>query len=234
MEKGISIIIPAWMSHGFLSKCLDSIAAQGYFSLNENYEILLGIDACQRTRKRALELAGNYRNMRVFWFGERCGPYLIRNSLSLVAKFQGLLFFDADDVADPSMIELIAYHKERSGKDVIYMLYTPRGKSVRKQRTCGVFFIKKNVFNEVGGLLPWMCAADAEFAVRLTRLGVPVMCIPDKPLVIRRQHLDQLTLHPETGHGSELRNGYIAQMRALAEKEVVKPAFASVACERIY
>lgn len=51
-KKGISIILTAWQTQKFIEESLDSIEQQTYFANFNDYEILLGIDGCEKTLEK--------------------------------------------------------------------------------------------------------------------------------------------------------------------------------------
>jgi hypothetical protein len=230
-NEGISIIIPAWKAADFLKECLDSLAGQSYFSKGANYEILLGIDACKTTRRRALKIARNYEHLRVFWFDENYGPYIIKNSLAAIAKYDRLLFFDADDMAEKDMAEsLLAYDNGHNGA-AVYML--GRDMATREvKRTCGVFLIGRKNFLRIGGFMPWKCAADTEFFNRLPVAQITRL-ICEKILMRRRTHENQVTVKGDTGFKSELRACYMAQIKQIARLGIADIGLVTAKCEQI-
>jgi hypothetical protein len=49
MKKPISVIIAAYNADKFIEECLDSVFNQTYFVDNEYYEVLVGVDGCEKT-----------------------------------------------------------------------------------------------------------------------------------------------------------------------------------------
>lgn len=214
MFSSLSVIMPAWRVEDYLADALDSLAQQTAFQSGAvACEVLLGIDGCAGTRKRALALAGNYPglNLRLYWFPQNHGPYVVRNTLSGLARHEWRLFFDADDTADPEMVALAAGYAQ----PVMVMVQQYPGRRVK--RTWGQAFISRKVWAAVGGFFPWRCAADKEMLLRARRLGYPEFIIQDRVLVHRRAHARQLTRAPQTGFGSPLRNRYKSMIRAVED-----------------
>jgi glycosyltransferase involved in cell wall biosynthesis len=227
---GVSIIIPAWKAADFLQECLDSLAAQTHFAEGGKYEILLGIDACKSTRRRALKIAWNYENLRLFWFDQNYGPYLVKNTLAAKAKHDLILFFDVDDTAEPGMLtSLLELNQDRFNAAVYMMGEDSQG---QVKQTCGVFLIGRKKFLSVGGFMPWPCAADTEFLKRLPAAKIIHRC-SEQVLMRRRVHANQLTMKPDTGFGSKLRACYMRQIRQIAKLGIANIGLVTANCEAL-
>jgi glycosyltransferase involved in cell wall biosynthesis len=157
--KPLSIIVPAWKCQQWLEPCLASLAGQTYFQAGGRYEILLGIDACQRTRAAAWQLRSALPALKIYWFKHHSGPYLIRNTLAAQAMYHRRLFFDADDVARPELVQVaLGYDRE-----LMYFHQKYMGKR-HEWRTWGQFFIQRHVWEALGGFYPGA-------AMRITNSG---------------------------------------------------------------
>lgn len=56
MKEGVSIILTAWKTQDYIEECLDSINKQQFFNKEKtNYEILLGIDGCEKTLEKSIK-----------------------------------------------------------------------------------------------------------------------------------------------------------------------------------
>ena len=97
---GISIIIPTFDNIEYIDETLDSIYKSGK---DLEYEILIGIDGCNKSLKY-LKDKTYPDNTNIFFFPTNKGPYLIKNTLSTLAKYDNLLFFDSDDIMEENMI----------------------------------------------------------------------------------------------------------------------------------
>lgn len=230
-EQTISIIIPAWKAANFLEECLDSLIVQNPFRLGIKYEILLGIDGCKSTRRRALKIAKQYYGLlQVRWFSKNYGPYVVKNSLTVLAKNEWCLFFDADDTAEPEMLEsLLRSQWEQSGA-AIYMMGQDSNEEIKQ--TCGVFLISRDTFLELGGFYAWRCAADTEFMKRLETVGIKKVCQKDI-LMNRRIHENQITVKSDTGFGSELRAGYMKKIRTNQKAGIAKIKLVTAMSEKL-
>lgn len=213
LDKEVSVIIPTFNNVDFLKECLDSVVN----SCNQlqNFEILVGIDKCEKTLKFVRENIFDFR-IKFFYFEENVGPYVIKNTLSKISKTENLIFFDSDDVMSDDMVFKIIntltdyecvkpmYHdfKEEINYD------DPKYKTYSNLFGEGVFGIRKHIFHHFNGFEGWRCAADSDFMVRTQKNGVTFKRI-EETLFYRRIHENGLTTNPETNYGSKLRKHYI-------------------------
>jgi len=208
----ISIIITAYNNPKYIHECLEStIRSCG----DIEYEILIGIDNCPLTLKSIFKNRKKYKNIKIIYFPNRVGTYIIRNSLVEMTIFDNILFFDSDDVMKESMISDIVYNIEKfdcikpmlcafkDGED--YTL--PKFNTPKTSFGEGVFAIKKRVFNQMNGFEPWVCAADSEFNWRLRENNKTFKYIQRVSFYYRR-HATNLTAGDETGMRSKLRMKY--------------------------
>ena len=96
--EGVSILIPAYKSEAFIEDCIYSLIHQKHTC---DYEILIGVDGCEET----LSVVKNIPNVGVYYSKENIGVFPMRNSLAKKAKFDNLLFFDSDDIAQPELLQ---------------------------------------------------------------------------------------------------------------------------------
>lgn len=203
-----SVIIPAFKANHFLDQCLNSImtSIKGY-----NVEIIVGIDACQETlgwfEKK------QFKNLNIYWFENNVGPYIIKNTLVDFAKSDNILFFDADDVMAPSMIE--NFIKNIKLSPLVKFKYSDFNNNTGINKPLpntwygeGVFGIKKDLFNRLNGFEGWICAADTEFQLRLRHNKISSKNVSEISFY-RRLHSNNLTVNPKTRYGSSLRQNYI-------------------------
>ncbi|WPL18990.1 Glycosyl transferase family 2 [Thiorhodovibrio winogradskyi] len=100
------VVITAFNAAEFLERCLDSI----FFSENkriENMTVLVGVDGCRKTLKKAQELTRRYQGHAKFYFSRKnVGTYILKNSLlhKIVRRDSLVLFFDADDIITPGFL----------------------------------------------------------------------------------------------------------------------------------
>jgi glycosyltransferase involved in cell wall biosynthesis len=206
---GISIIIPTFDNIEYIDETLDSIYKSGK---DFDYEILIGIDGCNKSLKY-LKSKTYHSNTNIFFFPTNKGPYFIKNTLSTLAKYDNLLFFDSDDIMEENMIGycLKSLKKYQCVKPRLRNFRIIDGKmtneSNRKNWGEGVFAIHKKIFNYYNGFEGWLVAADSDFMARLYKNNISLE-LTQENLVLRRLHDKGLTSRPDTGLKSQLRSKY--------------------------
>jgi len=205
----ISVIIPTFNNVEYLEECINSI----YDScVDREYEILIGIDGCEKT----LEFIKNFKineNTKVFYFPNNGGPYIIKNTLSQISKYDKIIFFDSDDIMEPIMATICDEGLEKF--HVVRPKYT-NFKVINDEKVFeknprrwgeGVFAIKKEIFLGLNGFEGWRVAADSDFIGRLYRNRAKFWNT-SQVLFKRRVHSESLTMASETGFNSEIRSQY--------------------------
>ena len=197
-NAGISIIVPAWKADEFIERMLQSFYKQDN-KYGTQMEILIGVDGCADTRRKLAKLKlPNW--VRVFWFPENHGPYLVINTLATKAKHPYLMFFGADDTALPQLLD--QHRVARANADAVQQLIEGR------KRACGAIGIWKDAFHQkMGGYLPWRCQADSEFNHRARRMGLRYV-VTARSTMRQGRHDNQLTRREDTGMNSSLRRRY--------------------------
>ena len=214
MSPTVSIIIPTYNNVSYIDECIESIIKS---CEDIAYEILIGIDGCEETLNH---IQGKVYNQytKFFYFNKNNGPYVIKNTLAKLSKTKDyLLFFDSDDVMKNNMVDgVIQYLKLYDCVKPMYHnfrgeLNTGLDKYKRNSGLWGegVFGVHKNIFLKLNGFEPWICAADSEFMIRLSKNSVKTKQT-DELMFYRRVHEYGLTSMNRTGHGSELRKKYVA------------------------
>lgn len=203
-----SIIVPTFNNTNYIDECIDSLMES---SNGLSYEILIGIDGCQKTYNY---LKDNIYpgNVKIFYFKENRGPYLIKNTLVTESSSEDILFFDSDDVmlkpSIPKLIELSKKYEVTKFNLLNFVgdfdISNTKGKPMFAE---GVFHIKKSLFLSMNGFEPWMCAADSDFMGRLYKKKLKIH-FTDEVLFYRRIHSENLTKRGDTGLGSKLRASY--------------------------
>jgi len=205
---GISVIVPTYKNTEFLEECINSIYKSG---LDREYELLIGIDGCEETLNFIKNIKLN-ENTKVFFFLENKGPYIIKNTLSKISKYDKILFFDSDDVMTPIMMTISEEGLEK------HQVIKPRYlnfKIINGQKEIksggnwgeGVFSIKKEIFLGLNGFEGWRVAADSDFMGRLIRNRARFWNT-NEVLFYRRIHSNSLTMSDNTGFNSEIRINY--------------------------
>jgi len=209
----ISIIIPAYRAQDYIEECLDSIEKQG-----KNIEILVGIDNCQTTLDKLIQIKEKYSKLSIFFSEKKVGPYILRNSLSIHAKTNNLLFFDADDIMTNDSLSIIlsynngsrpirfSYFNFKDGEN--HLITNQKNQSVAH----GVFFIPVKIFKSTGGFQSWEFAADTEFMKRCDANRILSLNL-NQGLFYRRIHPMSLTQNSSTGYQSIQRKKIAERIR---------------------
>lgn len=209
----VSIIITAYNNPNYIHECIESVINS---STDVEYEILLGIDSCEITLKSVMERYSFYKNLKVFFFEQRNGTYITKNSLVEKSNFENLIFFDSDDIMTKNMVSDVLHFLTKDIDSVKPMSFIFKNQSeldaldLSKKRNTygeGVFAIKKSVFNKMNGFEPWVCAADSEFQWRLNKNGYKIQYSP-RICFLYRVHGGNLTATKETGMRSAIRQRY--------------------------
>jgi hypothetical protein len=203
----ISVIIPAYKAEGYIKECLDSILNQ---TSSAKLEILVGIDNCNSTSIQLNKIKDTYPNLRVFLSDTSVGPYIMRNTLLDFAKYDNILFFDADDIMKPGMVSnILRYYTKNSPIRFKYLNFQ-HGKPYTSGKSHpsvahGVFFSSREILDIIGGFQPWMCGADTEFMKRCAQNGIRDVELQDY-VFYRRIHGNSLTINTATNHRSKVRD----------------------------
>jgi glycosyltransferase involved in cell wall biosynthesis len=205
-NHNFSIIITAFKTEDFIEECLDSIKDQSYFNNFEEYEILLGIDACHRTLEKVKSISKKYDKLKILFFNENIGTYIVSNTLINMAKYQNIIRFDSDDIMKNDMIEQISNYVE--SYDMIRFNcqnFSDYSKNNKINLSYGCIYFKKELFNCLGGFKPWPCSADKDFVQRASSHKIKNI---DIVLFNRRIHENSLTRNSMTNSNSEIRKMY--------------------------
>lgn len=234
-----AVLIPVHNSVWCLEDCLDSISKQ----TRKPTEVLLGIDACPHSLQKAIELktkhdTGDKRRkgnitIRVFYFGQHCYPYRIRNTLATLTTCPIIHLFDADDIMYPTHLEMMgkALKPDRYTTATAQCKFEGDDKVEPWERAHGIVSMYRKTFIENGGFEPWDCAADTEAQERWQKLGL-LKCKPKEPTMLVRKHDNGLTSMEKTGYQSSIRKAYKDEIkRRIADDEpFVLDSLAVAAC----
>jgi hypothetical protein len=153
------------------------------------------------------------QNFFFYYFTENGGPYIIKNTLSELARYDKIFFFDSDDI----MLENLLNEVDK-GLDK-YDCVKPKFvnfKDYKGNRNFGndgamygegVFGIKKEIFLNMNGFEGWKVAADSDFMGRIYKFNKRISLTPDV-LFHRRIHNKSLTRRKDTGYASQMRGDY--------------------------
>lgn len=210
----ISIIVTAHNNTLYIKEALDSIVKS---CGNTEYELLVGIDNCEKTLTYLNLIKKTFPpNIKILFFTEKVGTYIIRNTLVSISKYDKLLFFDSDDVMLTTLVTKVI-DSLKSYDYVRYGYRTFQGKltlptNIELVMTdsnyhSGTFGIIKKVFTDSNGFEPWVCASDGEFYWRMLSSGKKIKTLNTVGLFYRR-HESNLTGSGITGMNSPLRKKY--------------------------
>ena len=207
MKRSISIIISAYKAQEFIEECLDSIEKQTYFKDFNDYEILLGFDGCKDTLNKVMSIKDKYKNLRLFWFEENNGPYLVFNTLISKSKYDILVTFGADDIMYDFFIEknINMLTNNRIIRTKCSNFKHPyKNKITHIYNVDGVVFFNKHEFNYINGFQNWRCGSDSDLISRLNMNNV-IRIHNDVSTFLRRVHDKSLTNIEGFKYGSEYR-----------------------------
>lgn len=197
-----AVIIPAWKAGWCLERCLVSISKQTVLP----DEILIGIDNCKNTMESISKIPDSLKSIiKVYWFFEHSGCYLIRNTLINKCDSDFVILFDADD-------EMRLLHVETMQKTIRPSMiirpycatYTNRSTFKKYRNPHGAVAFYKDLFMELNGFEAWECAADLEFIERAERSGAYQKFLKKVTMNVYK-HKYNLTRMKTTGGRSRLR-----------------------------
>lgn len=184
----ISIIITAYNSEDYIEECLDSINNQTYFDSFNEYEILVGVDFCEKTLEKLLSIEDKYPNLKIAMMSSNEGTYVTTNTLLELAKFENIIRFDSDDIMLPNLVSKVM--ENANDYDVIRFKYVHHDGKLCYPN--GTIFYNKKIFNKLLGYQPWRFTADAELLWRINHSNFKVLNI-NEPLFTYRKHNRSLT-----------------------------------------
>lgn len=232
--SGISVYITAWKAERYIEDCLDSVYAQDYMRTNDNWEVIVGVDACPSTLSKMKRIMRKYRNLRVFLMDRNCGTYVTSNTMASMARYDRVMRFDSDDLMLPHMVSTVMSVAAEHDSDVIkYRCKTFNDDGVidPDRYAEGSICIKKDLFVEYGGYMPWKCSADSELRKRL-RPVLDFHYINEPLYMLRRDNGNSLTVSGGTDMKSEYRREreeYI-ETKSLSAPKIM---FTSAGCKEV-
>ena len=217
--NGVSVCITAYNAQDYIEECLCSVASQTWFKTHDNWEIIVGIDGCDKTLQKVKSIMNEFKNLRVMMMDSNKGTYITSNTIMSNAKYSNLFRFDSDDIMLPNLVETIMNKKE----DCPFVRYKFRnfGKDQKTGVAWGTIYISKDVFDKYGGYMPWPCGADSEIYYRLVNFE-KIKTI-DEVLMLRRVHEESLTQSKKTGMKSLLRKKYQQIINSMKINPVENP-----------
>lgn len=123
----VTIVVPTYNAEDFLKENIESILNQTY----RNIEVIYVCDGCTDNTENILKLYKNDMRLKVIVQKENCGAAVSRNMGMNMAKGDWIIFLDADDLFEPTMLEEMVYTAHSSGADICccyfeYFDYIPR------------------------------------------------------------------------------------------------------------
>ena len=115
MMKKVSIVVPMYNSEKYISRCLESILQQTFF----DFEIILVDDG---STDATAQICRSYvdKDARIsYYYQENAGPDYARKKGIEEAAGTFLVFVDADDYIELSMLEILYGEMEKSGADLV-------------------------------------------------------------------------------------------------------------------
>ena len=246
-DQIISILVAAYKAEHWLEECCSSVLNQ---TLPEevSLELLIGVDGCRDTLDKAKSLSSPH--VRVIYSESNVGTYTMFNTLMQFARGSRICRFDADDVMRDGYVQELWSELER-GVDIAtsWCVFVdehlkptccvpvlpdycdPNGEF--RAASEGQFMMKRQVYDRLGGFMPWQCSADTEFHLRAQGLGMKSSTV-EEFLFYRRIHSESLTTHPDTHMLSTRRQHYFriirhkeASLSRLGNNLAIQPVTAS-------
>lgn len=206
-NHGISICVTAYDTAEYIEECLDSISNQTWFSYHDNYEIIVGIDGCEKTLEKVKQIMHKYNNLKVLMMDKNVGTYVTSNTIMQLAQYDWILRFDSDDIMRPYMIQILM----DNNYDAEYIQFGcwKFGNVDFHHTNTGVIahgavMLSKQLFNKLGGYKGWICSGDDDFTTRVRKTYTLSKTI-ERVLFDRRVHDKSLTKNKTTNFNSDIR-----------------------------
>lgn len=201
---GVSICITAYNTAEYIKECIDSVYAQDYFKTHKNFEVIIGVDACQKTLEAVRPLLNLYDNLRIVMMDSNKGTYVTSNTIMKISRYSWILRFDSDDIMNSDMISSLI----KNGGDIIRMLYIEFGDNNPTPKDSdfyayGIVMFKGDIFDKFGGFRNYKCGSDSDFLNRFK--NIKNISYVNKILFKRRMRENSLTRDKETSFESEYR-----------------------------
>lgn len=216
-----SVAIPAYHVEDFIEETLGTIVNQD-MPEGVTLDVVVSVDGCTKTRDAILaamrRMAPEQRRcVRMLMHERNYGSYMMQNTALHATRGERVHIIGADDALTPGALQRLWRFADeccRCGSDFILrpmsavcdaQLKPKPGRDLHQHK--GALVLSKGVLDKLGGLAPWMCAADSDFLRRAERKGILVFSLPEVTYLYR-QHDKQLTQGAGTGMGSGVRESY--------------------------
>jgi glycosyltransferase involved in cell wall biosynthesis len=199
-NQAISFCVPAYHMEEYIEECLDSISKQNCY-----HEILVGVDACESTLTAVKKIKRKYPTLRIFWFPENMGTYVVKNTLATYAQNDVLCFFDADDIMYKDYANIAL--KELTDESVFRVNYRDFTATEIKEVnyfSYGNFTIYKKDFFALNGYWSERIASDLDFIKRSANAGYTHI-LNENYLMNRRLHSHNISFDKNIGMNTPVR-----------------------------
>lgn len=217
----ISVLIPTYKNVEYLAELFLSIETNNFA---DDYEVLIGIDNCEETLEYVL--SNKFPdNFKFLFFKENYGPYIIKNTLYNLSKYNKIFYFDSDDIMLPKLlseVDRLLEHYDCVKPKYLNFKDSPQGKVFEKESNVfgeGVFGMKKETFELMNGFEGWRVAADSDFMGRYYKTN-PKLLHTKEILFYRRLHPKSLTVNPETNYSSHIRHRYYQLSKNKTDQDI--------------
>ena len=191
-----TILISTYDNVEHIEECLDSIENQTFYRNEKNkFQVLVGVDGCEKTWDKLLEIEDKYRNLDMCYMEKNMGAYVALNTLIPHIEYGNVVVFGSDDIMMPNAIEVLS--KTDRSYDIVKFRYkvflgdVSNITEVSSATAAGAIMVRKRVFDICGGYHHNRFSSDAEL---LTRVGsfTKTLQIPDH-IFYYRAHDKSLT-----------------------------------------
>ena len=169
-----TILISTFNNVDYIEECLDSIENQTYYKNKDiNFQVLVGVDGCQKTYEKIMSIKDKYRNLDVYNMKENMGAYVALNTLIPYIKYDNIIVFGSDDVMVPNGVEILS--KVDDSYDIVRFRFKVfvgninNVTSLSGHTAAGAIMIKKRVFDMCGGYHENRFSSDYELLVRTSK-----------------------------------------------------------------
>jgi hypothetical protein len=213
----VSVLIPAFKTPKLCVDAVESVLQQD-LPPGWRVEVLVGIDACDRTFQAMVDRGFDER-VSIVQFATNRGPYQCLNALLERSLGDPIMILDSDDRMLPGRIEqqLVAL---RAGDFAAGLhLLTNDGVETRPGPPSSpqpslstmdyplhsTWAVRRHVYAQLRGYQAWRCGADTDFLIRTLAAGFTIH-ISQIPLSVRRLRAGQMTAQgSSTGPGTAAR-----------------------------
>lgn len=222
-----SVAIPAYHVEDFIEETLGTIVSQD-MPEGVTLDVVVSVDGCTATRDAILAALrrmtpAQRQCVRMLMHERNYGSYMMQNTALQATRGERVHIIGADDALAPGALRKLWQFADECGRCSADFILRPMssvcdaqlqpkpGRDLHQHK--GALVLSKGVLDKLGGLAPWMCAADSDFLRRAERKGILVFSLPEVTYLYR-QHDKQLTQGAGTGMGSGVREAYWLETNA--------------------